>query len=71
MQILEVAALSIGKPVSIFDKMLPDDMINVLQAVLEENLDFFTQKIEPQMRALMASIEKAAEKQATSTSSTS
>lgn len=50
--ILEIAALAIGKPLAVFDTMLPDDLIRVLNAVVEENHDFFTQKVGPLMSGL-------------------
>lgn len=58
--ILELAALSLGKKIEIFDRMLPDDMIAVLSAVMEENYDFFTQKIEPMMAGVMEAIAQKA-----------
>lgn len=68
--VYQLMALALGKPVEIFDELLLDDTMALFTAVVEENYDFFTQKVIPMVVALTDSIQKIApqEKQGSSQS---
>lgn len=57
--IFQIAAMAIGKPVEVFDKILPDDALTIISAVLEENYDFFSQRVAPDLKKLMGAISKS------------
>lgn len=60
--LIQLIALGVDKPREWFDGLPGDDGINVMVAFLEVNIDFFTQRMMPQLLAQVEKLPKPKEK---------
>jgi hypothetical protein len=58
--LIELIALGIKKPVSYFETLQIDDGIRVATTFLEVNLSFFAQRVLPQIKLSMGTLQKLA-----------
>lgn len=54
--VVELCALALNKPVTYFDDVPPDEAVDLVQAIIEVNADFFVKRLQPKLLTALSGL---------------